>query len=182
MSLRRETFLNDFKVSLIQLDPVKTILVFAHSHNTYLKTKLLDENNRFRKDSSKTVDDFIHESEIKDFFTTSVIECLLHYEPGMPKYKPDVLLQMLDIEERRRKIAQQTGIQPIKMKDEYGNVSQLTPEQTIRVIHDLQASNKNLMSLLDNKNKQLSKMHYQLYNTTIKRQFDDLLLEINHLN
>ena len=35
-------FLKDYTIPFVQLDPLKTILVFSHEHNTFDKRKLLD--------------------------------------------------------------------------------------------------------------------------------------------
>jgi len=65
-------FLKNYTIPLVQLDPMKTILVFSHIHNTYDKKKLLETPDpRTVKESPKTIDMFIrYESEapIKKFF------------------------------------------------------------------------------------------------------------------
>ena len=41
-------FLKEYTIPMVQLDPLKTILVFSHEHNTFDKRKLLDgKNNKF---------------------------------------------------------------------------------------------------------------------------------------
>ena len=53
-------FLKDYTIPFVQLDPMKTILVFSHEHNTFDKRELLkDPHPQFVKDSTKTVEDFI---------------------------------------------------------------------------------------------------------------------------
>ena len=78
----------------MQLDTRKTILVFAHNHNTFDKKKLLiNPNSQFVKDSPYGVDDFIREGEQKQFYTETLSTILDDYEPGRPEMKPDVIEQ-----------------------------------------------------------------------------------------
>lgn len=102
-----KAFLKDYTVPFVQLDPLKTILVFSHEHNTFDKRKLLDRTDpRFAKASDKTVDLFIKEAGLKKFFMEDIEKELADYEPGRPQMKPDVLTQIIAIEERRRKEAE----------------------------------------------------------------------------
>jgi hypothetical protein len=85
---------------------MKSILVFSHNHNSFDKKMLLEnkEKDRFIKLSDKTVDDFVKDPSIKHFIMVTIDEFLEKYEPGDPKYKPDVLKQMSEMKERREKI------------------------------------------------------------------------------
>lgn len=98
-------FLKDYTIPFVQLDPMKSILVFSHEHNTFDKRKMLDNPHPdFLKDSTKTVNDFIknkNEDSIKDFFMNKIDKLLEVYEPGSPKMKPDVLEQIKKIEAER---------------------------------------------------------------------------------
>jgi glycosyltransferase involved in cell wall biosynthesis len=98
-------FLKEYTVPFVQLDPMKTILVFSHEHNTFDKRKMLENPHPdYLKDSTKTVDDFIRtkkEGSIKDFFMNRIDKLLENYEPGLPKMKPDVLKQIKEIEAER---------------------------------------------------------------------------------
>jgi glycosyltransferase involved in cell wall biosynthesis len=98
-------FLKEYTVPFVQLDPMKTILVFSHEHNTFDKRKMLENPHPdYLKDSPKTVDDFIRtkkEGSIKDFFMNRIDKLLENYEPGLPKMKPDVLKQIKEIEAER---------------------------------------------------------------------------------
>ena len=99
-------FLKNYTIPFVQLNPRKTILVFSHDHNTFDKRKLLKtrtKNDKFIRDSTYTIDDFMKEPELIDFFTNKITGLLNDYEPGMPKYKPDVLQQTKEIEKRRAK-------------------------------------------------------------------------------
>ena len=104
-------FLKNYTVPFVQLDPLKTILVFSHEHNTFDKRKLLENPHPdFLKESPKTVDMFIrqaNEASIKNFFMNDIDALLKDYEPGEPKMKPDVLKQIKQIEADRQKQMQQ---------------------------------------------------------------------------
>ena len=103
-----KAFLKNYTIPFVQLDPMKAILVFSHEHNTFDKRKLLENPHpQFLKESTKTVDNFIrtpNEDNIKNFFMNDIDELLKKYEPGEPKMKPDVLVQIKQIELEREKM------------------------------------------------------------------------------
>jgi glycosyltransferase involved in cell wall biosynthesis len=119
-------FLKGYTIPFVQLDPLKTILVFSHSQNTMDKRKLLDNieivghpDNDFIKYSSKTLHDFIKDDKFIKFFTEDLEDKLNAYEPGDIKLKPDVLKQIKKIEENRNQMIK-------KMQEqEFANQSQL---------------------------------------------------------
>jgi glycosyltransferase involved in cell wall biosynthesis len=117
-------FLKEYTIPMVQLDPLKTILVFSHEHNTFDKRKLLDnKSNKFFKESDKTVDMFIRyndEAKIKRFFTKDIDEKLAKYIAGKPDMKPDVVKQTVEIENQRKNLTdkgqlmiQQDGKDPV---------------------------------------------------------------------
>lgn len=101
-------FLKDYTIPFVQLDPLKTILVFSHTHNTFDKKRLLENPHPdYFKVSPKTVDMFIkneNEQQIKQFFMKDVEPLLVKYAAGHPDMKPEVLAQTKQIEEERRKM------------------------------------------------------------------------------
>ena len=94
-------FLKGYTIPFVQLDSMKTILVFSHIHNSFDKKKLLENPNRFVKLSNKTVDDFVKEPDIKTFFMETIDDLLKLYNPGMPQHKPDVMKQMDEMQKAR---------------------------------------------------------------------------------
>ena len=104
-------FLKNYTIPFVQLDPLKTILVFSHEHNTFDKRKLLENiHNDFFKESNKVVDHFIRnekEAPIKQFFMKDIDDILKSYQPGEPSMKPDVLAQIKHIESERQKMMEQ---------------------------------------------------------------------------
>jgi glycosyltransferase involved in cell wall biosynthesis len=97
-------FLKSYTIPFVQLDPMKSILVFSHQHNSFDKKELLLNPNQFVKLSSKTVDDFVKEEDVKNFFMNKIDDLLVNYDPGNPKYKPDVLKQMNEMKIQREKM------------------------------------------------------------------------------
>lgn len=106
-----KSFLKGYTVPFVQLDPMKTILVFSHDHNTFDKKKLLDNPHPdYFKESTKTVDMFIRspkEAWIKKFFLEDIDSLLDKYDPGKPHMKPEVMVQLKKLEEERKKMEEQ---------------------------------------------------------------------------
>jgi len=161
-----KAFLKGYTVPFVQLDPMKTILVFSHNHNTFDKKKLLENPHPdYFKESSKTVADFIKttkEAHIKKFFAEDIDEILATYEPGDPKMKPDVLEQTKKLdEERKRMIAehqknnsQQNAVPGIMVNEPNKPPRLMTPEEILKLIQSQQQEIQNLTA----RNKELEEM------------------------
>lgn len=90
-------FLNNYKEPLVQLDSMKTILVFSHIHNSLDKKHLLPkngENNPYISISDKRIEQFVKEDNIRDFLLNKLEPLLIDYEPGRIENKPDVLKEV----------------------------------------------------------------------------------------
>ena len=150
-----KAFLKNYTVPFVQLEPKKTILVFSHEHNTFDKRKLLDNPHpQFCKESPRTVDEFVKESDIKDFFMNQIEGLLEKYDPGKPSMKPDVLQQIIEIEERRRKEAERMASEMhsknnIMMQQANGENVPLSGEQTVKILRDQQTKISELVTELD---------------------------------
>jgi len=170
-----KAFLKGYTVPFVQLDPMKTILVFSHMHNTFDKKKLLENPHPdYFKESSKTIADFIRkpgEAKIKKFFLEDIEGLLATYEPGDPKMKPDVLEQTKIIEENRKKMIEQAQAQADAMQQQQ-NVQvpgimvqepgkpprMLMPEETLKLIQSQQQD----IQTLSERNKELEGMLVEL--------------------
>ena len=95
-------FLKNYTIPFIQLDPLKTILVFSHNQNTFDKKRLIDVNSPVCKESSMKVKQFIKQKEIRSFYTKELDPLLEQYEQGQIKYKPDVLEEIKRRENQMR--------------------------------------------------------------------------------
>jgi hypothetical protein len=97
-------FLKNYTIPLIQLECIKTILVFSHQHNSLNKEKLLETPEITKIVPSRyMVDDFVKNPSLKQFYMIDMNELLATYEPGKPEHKPKLLEQMKQIEEERNK-------------------------------------------------------------------------------
>ena len=153
-------FLKEYTVPFVQLDPLKTILVFSHEHNTFDKREMFKTSHPdYFKESPKTVDMFIRkptEQSIKDFFMRDIDALLNDYTPGLPNMKPDVLDQITKIKKHREEyIARETEKQkngPIILQQGDGKPPiQLNSIQVVNIIKQQQESISNL-------NKQIAEM------------------------
>lgn len=107
-------FLKNYTIPLIQLNPIKTILVFSHIHNSFDKKELLKQpENNCMKMSSKPITDFIKDEDIKDFFINKMNNLLENYNPGKVENKPEVLKQIKEITDKKNKMIQDNIIQII---------------------------------------------------------------------
>lgn len=162
-------FLKNYTVPFVQLDPMKSILVFSHNHNTFDKKKLLENPHPdFLKPSPKTVEMFIQEPKeawIKEFFMEKIDGLLAEYEPGEPKMKPDVLKQTREIEEERSKMMQQQQANaPIMVSKDGGQPTALTNPEIIQIINSQRAD----IQMLQQKNQELQQIAINLQQQIIQ--------------
>ena len=130
-------FLKGYTIPLVQLDPMKTILVFSHDHNTFDKKKLLNNQHpEYFRECDKTVDMFIRftdEAKIKKFFMKDIDEKLAKYLPGLPAMKPDVLEQTKTIE-MKRNANPNTGT-GLTVQQEGKEPMTISMEEVVRIIN-----------------------------------------------
>jgi glycosyltransferase involved in cell wall biosynthesis len=100
-------FLKNYTIPLKQLDTQKSIMVFSHKHNSLNKEKLLENMEATKTQLSRfTVDDFIDDAQLKQFYMTDMNNFLTNYEPGKPENKPKLMEQIRNMEiERNRRLA-----------------------------------------------------------------------------
>lgn len=142
------TFLKNYTVPFIQLDPKKVILVFSHIHNTYDKKKLLQEpESDFMKPYTKyNIEELVPEKELRDFYKNRLNKDLSKYPLGDPKYKPDVLYNIIEIEEKRRKALEEQlkNAGRIIMNTPDGGKKTLNNDQVVSIISQQQTQIQNL--------------------------------------
>ena len=97
-------FLKNYTIPFVQLDSMKSILVFSHIHNSFDKKDLLTNPTPHVILSDKSVDDFISDKEIKKFFLEDIDNLLNNYDLGNPNYKPDVVKQLDEIKKKREEM------------------------------------------------------------------------------
>ena len=97
-------FTKGYTIPLIQLDPLKSILVFSHKHNSLNKEKLLEIPEQTKINLSPyNVDDFIKDPILKQFYMFDMNTLLENYTHGRPENKPKLLEQIKKMEEERAK-------------------------------------------------------------------------------
>ena len=95
-------FLNNYNIPFVQLDPFKSILVFAHDHNSVNKEMLLENAHPdYIRPTNLKVSQFIYDDDIMDFYMNRLPECLKFYDIGRPENKPEVLKQIEEIKRVR---------------------------------------------------------------------------------
>jgi len=104
-ALAEETqFTKGYSIPLVQLDTLKSILVFSHKHNSLNKETLLENPESTRTVPSRyTVDDFIKDPVLKQFYMYDMNKVLDNYEPGRPENKPKLMEQIKKMEDERAK-------------------------------------------------------------------------------
>ncbi|MAU36398.1 MAG: hypothetical protein CMD14_03390 [Flavobacteriales bacterium] len=194
-------FLKNYTIPFVQLDPMKTILVFSHDHNTFDKRKLLENPHPdLVKETDKKVDLFIKDEDMRNFYMSKIDELLKNYEPGLPKMKPDVLEQIIEIEERRRKDAE-SKLQELASKSQGrivvqsndGSSKELSNDEILHLLRQQQANINNLTEELKKKDiiinaliqQQNSIQCNEKNNITmniIEKENNSLLSQINQIN
>ena len=169
-----KNFLKDYTVPFVQLDPMKTIIVFSHEHNTFDKRILLEENmgNQFCKPLDTTVDKFILNKELLEFYTGEIDELLRDYAPGKPNMKPDVLEQIITIERSRRKSAEEMAMKlsqnsqniGISLTNSDGTNKNLSREDVISLLRSQQNDLKNMVTEINNRGKEIERLRQEMKN------------------
>ena len=163
-----KAFLKNYSVPFLQLEPKKTILVFSHIHNTFDKKKLLENGeNKFQKGSPRTVDEFVKNKEMKEFYMEKIDELLKNYEPGDPSNKPDVLKQIKEIEEEIKKMAMQQSNgqgQGQIILNQNGKQVALNNEQIVQIMQKQQEQLQNFVKMLQEKDVIINKLETDLTN------------------
>ena len=145
------SFLKGYTIPFAQLDPLKTILVFSHNHNSFDKKNMLKEtNNQYFKESSKKVTDFIRkkkEKSIYDFFMKHIDKKLQSYDAGKPENKPDVLQQIKEIDAERQKLEKESKKNGSIMVEVPGQGKRsLQPEEIVHILTQQQNQIKFLIN------------------------------------
>ena len=168
-------FLKGYTIPFAQLDPLKSILVFSHEHNTFDKRKLLENQHQdYFKESNRTVDEFIRntkEESIKHFFMNDIDRLLKVYKPGEPSMKPDVLLQIKQIEEERAKMIEEQGGPQMMINEEGKPPRPISPNEIVQLMNQQMEQIKHLTQ----KNQSLEAMVVKLQKTISKGVKNDSL-------
>ena len=141
-------FTKGYTIPLIQLNSFKSILVFSHKHNSLNKEKLLENPEQTRTfPSCYTVDDFVKEPILKQFYMYDMNTLLDKYELGKPEHKPKLLEQLSKMEENRNKQLENNKIlqQNQNLFKNPVNESVNTCITTLRNEYETKLSNNNIL-------------------------------------
>lgn len=136
-------FLKNYTIPFVQLEPLKTIIVFSHSHNTFDKKRLIDTNSPVCKESALKVKKIIKDQETYNFYTKEIDILLETYELGEIKYKPDV------IEEIKRRDNQQREPRQINVPELLEALRKKT-EENMALQKELNKKNEYIKLLTEN--------------------------------
>ena len=171
-----KTFLKNYTIPMVQLDPLKTILVFSHNHNTFDKKKLLENMHPdYCKESTKQVSDFIkhqYELPIKQFFLCDIDNLLANYKLGEPNMKPDVLKSIKKIDKERQQMLSNANGGPKIMLSKPGEPPiELTYDQIVNIIQQQQQQILQMTNQIAQQNEIISslKTQNQIISTTTSK-------------
>jgi glycosyltransferase involved in cell wall biosynthesis len=98
-----KNFLQNYTIPFVQLDTLKTILVFSHKHNSLNKDRMLENPEiSLAKPSKYNIFHFMNNSELINFYVKNVNQILDDYDPGNPKYKPLILEEVKKVEDKKK--------------------------------------------------------------------------------
>ena len=66
-----KSFLESYKNPMIQLDPMKVMLVISHSQNTFDKKALREQKSPFVNETTLTLKNFIRSAELRNFYASA---------------------------------------------------------------------------------------------------------------
>jgi len=126
------TFLKNYTIPFVQLDPKKSILVFSHEQNSFDKKELLEQGpNPRMQESTLTPSDFIKEQDILNFFSEG-INNLVSYEPGKIENKPDVTKQLAEMKQSRELMKQEHLKKQLEYNEHMNRLQNAPPSQAIQ--------------------------------------------------
>jgi glycosyltransferase involved in cell wall biosynthesis len=133
-----KSFLKNYTIPMVQLDPFHVILVVSHKQNTFDKKSLLDKPSPYMKETSLTIHDFIQDPKLLTFFNEDIRH--LTYVPD----KPDVIAY--------KKYLDVSTTFSVKIEDKVitGNDIITVLNQQQQKIRDLTERNKTLQKVVNN--------------------------------
>lgn len=150
-------FLKEYTIPFVQLEPCKSILVISHAHNSFDKRTLLDEPNQFVNVSPLTVDCFIREPEMIQFYMNDVDSLLALYDPGSPIHKKDVNDQIILLKEEREKMMkEQQNSAMFKFEMQLRQELQMQLQQCVNHYEQKLAEKTRLVAEVLKRNKELT--------------------------
>jgi glycosyltransferase involved in cell wall biosynthesis len=174
-------FLKDYKIPFVQLDPIKSILVFSHNHNSFDKKELLKQlPNPYVHETTILPADIVKEADVYQFFMKDIDKLLDNYKAGSPENKPDVAKQITEIKETREKMIQEQTKQQQDYQDFMNKLTNTNPQmaqnkidQLTYIVQELSNENNQLkakVNYLEEKIKQLIMEQIQIKRNSVAEQ------------
>ena len=163
-------FLKGYTVPFVQLDSMKTILVFSHRHNTFDKRMLLqDPFSNVMRLSEKTVHHFIKDESIIDFFM-NLETALLEYPPGEPIMKPDVMKETQEMIKKKEEMKRAAIEKQDAKKRLYDEIVKTSPE----IFQKIESQQKIIFGLQDDiyKLQEQNRQLKELYTKTVRENME----------
>jgi len=163
-------FLKGYTVPFVQLDSMKTILVFSHRHNTFDKRMLLqDQFSNVMRLSDKTVHEFIKDESVIDFFM-NLETALLEYPPGEPIMKPDVMKKTQEMIKKKEEMKRAAIEKQDAKKRLYDEIVKTSPE----IFQKIESQQKIIFGLQDDvyKLQEQNRQLKELYNKTARENME----------
>ena len=143
-------FLKNYTVPFVQLDPMKTILVFSHEQNTFDKRRLIQKENKMCHETNVKCKQMVSKPSLIDFYTHKIGELLKLYDPGDVKHKPEVLKE-IDRRDKEREQLTKNRINNMKsaicIQGRDGQKRELTNMEVMKLLQ------KNAQDLTEARNK-----------------------------
>lgn len=163
-------FLKGYTVPFVQLESMKTILVFSHRHNTFDKRTLLqDPFSNFMRLSEKTVQDFIKDESVVNFFM-NLEPLLVAYPDGEPEMKPDVMNETKILIKKKEEMKQNAMKKQDEKRKQYDEIARTNPE----IFQKMDYQQKMIFDLQDENYKLKEKMQQlkELYNKALRENVE----------
>lgn len=102
-------FLKNYTIPFVQLETTKSILVFSHIHNSVDKKTLIENPNKYIQKSPKQLSDFFSNNgkdtqQLRQFYVDNLNETIAAYNLGKPELKPEMMKQINNMAEERKKM------------------------------------------------------------------------------
>lgn len=148
-------FLKNYTIPFVQLDPIKTILVFSHKNNTFDKKQLLiDPNPIYVKESCKPMNMFIKDPEMQDFYVNKMEEILNDYTRKNILTKQAILEQLYKAEKYIKQLEENKT--NISLTTDSGEVKKLSIEEIFSYLQQQEGKIVELIKHIDLLNKEIT--------------------------
>jgi len=173
-----KSFLKNYTIPFVQLNPKHCILVFSHNHNTFDKKNLLENRNeKYVKESEKTVDYFIKEQDLKDFYMNKINDLIDNYKPGEPVNKPDVIRQTEVLKKERTKKQNESVKISFTMID--GTLKDMNLNELNEYVNGIKNNNINQTKLIDALKGKLKEVMER--NNTLESDINNLNIQLKQM-